>query len=269
MILTLMDKIQTNYRFHPLSLILYSVAYYYILIASINDGFSGFLLGIPYTLFLLWEIGYLKKESRIKYLHSVILLVALFFLFSDRSQSRFFYPMVGKTYTVVNDINYSYGGFYINRIDVYDTTYRSDPDEQKPMFRLASGERFHIVSQKVTGHADFGITYTYQIQSKAFSELREYISENLATIKSELYDDYSKYFHMEKTDYYFDNEKEFYIVDHELRTLMKSQGLSYKEHNIETLFTNMSFYLLVYPVILALFFWILTFRNKEIFYGKK
>lgn len=263
-----MDKIQTNFWFYPLSLILYSVAYYYILMASINDGISGFLFGIPYALFLLWEIGYLKKESRIKYLHSAILLVALFFLFTDRSQSRFFYPMVGKTYTVANDINYSYGGIYINKIDVYDESYRSYSDEKKPMFRLASGERFRIESQKVTGHPDFRIRYTYKIQSKVFSGLREYIAENLATIKSDLYDDYAKSFSKKKTDYYVEDEKEFYIGSYDLQALMESQGLPYKEQNIETLFTNMSFYLLLYPVILVLFFVVLAFRNSEIFYRK-
>jgi hypothetical protein len=237
--------------------------------ASINDGISGFLLGIPYTLFLLWEIGYLKRESRIKYLHSVILLLALFFLFSDRSQSRFFYPMVGKTYTVANDVNYSYGGIYINKIDVYNESYRSYSDEKKPMFRLASGERFRIESQTVSGHPDFRIRYTYKIQSKAFSGLREYISENLAKIKSELHDDYAKSFSKEKTDYYVEDEKEFYIGSYDLQALMESQGLPYREHNIDTLFTNMSFYLLVYPVILALFFLLLTFRNREIFYKEK
>jgi len=263
-----MDRVQSSYSFHPLSLILYIAAYYYVLMASINDGFSGFLLGIPYTFFLLWEIWYLKKESKIKYLHISILVLAVFLLVSDRSQSQFFYPMVEKTYTVTNDVNYSYGDFYINKIEIYDKPYYSRLDEHKLMFELISGDSFRIESQKVTGHADMGITYTYKIQSKNFSVLGDHISKNLAKIKAELHHDYAKSFNREKTDFYFDKEKQFYIGDHELQTLMKTQGLLYKEHNIETRFTYMSFYLLVYPVVLALFFLILTFRNKEIFYGK-
>ena len=262
-----MDRIQTNYRIHPLSLILYLVAYYYVLMASINDGFSGFLLGIPYSLFLLWEIWYLKKKSKIKYLHISVLLLALFLLLSDRSQSPFFYPMVGKTYTVTKDINYSYGSFYINKLKVYDRPY-SHFNEQKTMFRLASGDSFRIESQVVTGHADMGITYTYKIQSKKFSDLREYISANLAKIKSELHDEYATNFNREKREFYFNEKKQFYIGDHELQTLMKSQGFAYNEHNIENLFTELSFFILVYPVILGLFFLTLTFRYKEIFYGK-
>lgn len=263
-----MDSIQTNYRFHLLSLILYLAAYYYVLMAGINDGFSGFLLGIPYTLFLLWEIWYLKKDSKIKYLHISILLLALFLLVADRSQSRFFYPMVGKTYTVTNDINYSYGSFYINKIDIYDRPDYSHLDESKPMFQLASGDRFYIKSQQVSSHADMGITYTFEIQSKRFSELQKYISENLAKIKSKLHDDYAVNFNRNKTAFYFNEKKQFYIGEYELRTLMKTQGLSYNEHSIESDFTYMSFYILVYPVVLGLFFLILTLRNKKIFYGK-
>jgi len=259
-----LNNIQINYRFQSLSLILYFVAYYYILMASINDGFSGFLLGIPYTLFLLWEIWYLRKESKIKYLHISILLVAVFLLVSDRSQSQFFYPMVNKTYTVTNDINYSYGSFYINQIDVYDRPYHN----LNPMFKLTSGGTFRIESQKVTGHADMGITYTYKIQSENFSELHEYISENLTKIKSELNDDYVANFKSYKTEYYFDDEKQFYIGDYNLMTLMEIQGIPYNKHNIESKFTYMSFFLLVYPVVLGIFFLILIFRSKESFYGK-
>ncbi len=265
---TSMDKIQAKCHFHPLSILLYTVAYYYVLLASINDGFSGFLLGIPYLLFLLWEIWYLKNNRLIKYLHIAIILLAVFFIFSDRSKSQLLYPMVGKTYTVANDINYSYDNFYINKIKVFDNPYRSHLDKQKPMFLLKSGDRFHIESQMVTGHADMGTTYTFKIDSKSFSVLDDFISQNLAKIKATLRQDYTESFNKGKTDFYFENEKQFYISNHELWTLMESQGLPYNEHSIETRFTYMSFYLLVYPVILALFFLLMIFRNKEMFYGK-
>lgn len=264
-----MDKIQTNYRFNLLSPILYLIAYYYVLMASINDGFSGFFLGIPYVIFLLWEIWFLKKESKIKYLHSAIVLLAVFFLFSDRSQSRLFYPMVGKTYTITNDINYSYGGFYINKIEIYDKPYNNFLDEEQAVFPLKSGDRFHIESQMVTSHADFGISYTFGIHSKSFSVLDAYIAQNLAKIKVKLHQYYAKSFHKEKTDFYFENEKQFYIHEHELRRLMEAQGLAYHENNFETKFTYISFSIVVYPVILVLFFLMLTFRNKEIFYKEK
>jgi len=263
-----MKTIQTNYNFHPLSLVLYTVAFYYILLASINDGFSGFLLGTPYTLFLLWEIWYLKRKSKIKYLHICILLLAVFLLFSDRSRSQFFYPMVGKTYTIVNDVNYSYDSFYINELEIYDRLYNSHLGETKPKFQLESGDRLYIERQIVTGHADMGITYTYEIKSENFAELRDYISNNLTKIKSELHKDYAQNLNSNKTEFYFDDEKKFYIGDHELRTLLKTQSLPYNEQRVETRLTYLSFFLLVYPVILALFFLILTFRNKEIFYGK-
>ncbi len=263
-----MDIIQTKYSFHPLSLVLYAVAYYYILLASINDGFSSFFLGIPYAIFLLWEIVYLKKENNIKYLHISILLLAIFLLFYDRSQSQLFYPMVGKTYTITKDVNYTHGHFYINKLDIYDTQHSKYLDKKKPVYQLKSDDSFHIKSQMVTGHADMGITYTYEIESEKFSKLYEYISNNLTEIKSQLNKDYERNFNRNKTEFYFNEKKYFYIEDHELQTLLKTQNLPYREHGIETDLTSYSFFILVYPVILGLFFLILTFRNKEIFYEK-
>jgi len=246
------------------SLILYFIAYYYILMASINDGFSGFLLGIPYTLFLLWEILYLKKKRKIKYLHISILLLTVFLLIFDRSQSQIIYPMVGKTYTVNNDINYSYGNYYINKIEVYDRPYYSYNDEQKPIFQLTSGDKFHIENQSVTGHPDMEVAYTYKIKTKNFSELHEYLSNNLKEIKSKLHrDSYNG-----RSKFYFDDNKQFYINSHELQSLMKSQGFTYDDHRIENIYTYFSFYLFLYPVIFGLFFLLLTFRNKEMFYGR-
>lgn len=261
-----MNKINSNYKFHPLSPIIYIVAYYYVLMSSINDGFSGFLLGIPYSIFLVWEIFYINKKSKIKFLHIFILLLSLFFLVSDRSKSQFLYPMVGKTYTINNDINYSYGNFHINMIKIYDKIYFNHGDNLKPMFQLKPGDKFNIGSQSVSGHADMGISYTFRIESKNFSELRSYISNNLNVIKSELSNDYTKNFNRTKTEFYADDKKEFYINEYDLRRLMKRNDYVYDIHNIENGYTYFSFYLLIYPIIMALFFLILTFRNKKIFY---
>lgn len=259
-----MNEIQIKYTFHPLSLIIYIIAYYYVVMASINDGLSSFWLGIPYALFLLWEILFLKKENNIKYLHIFILLLASFLAFSDRSQLQILYPMVGETYIVTNDINYSYGNFYINEIEVYDNQYYNYIDEQKVMFTLKVGDTFNIKNQQVTGHADFGVNYTYKIESKSFSALHNYIEKNLSKIKLKLNNEYKRDFNEEKTEFYFDEEKKFYISDYSLRELMKMQKLHYDETNFETKLTYMSFFILIYPIILILFFLVVIFKNKEL-----
>ena len=254
--------IKKRLNFHPLNFILYPVAYYYTFMASVNDGFSSFFLGIPYAFFILWEIVYLKNESKIIYLHIIVLTLAVFYVLYDRSESQIIYPMVGKTYTVANDVNYSYGSFYINDIRIYEPGISNYYKDIK-MFQLKRGDRFRIDSQKVTGHADFGINYNYKISSDNFSGLNNYISKNLKNIKTKLSNSYSKNFKKIKTDFYYEDEKQFYISDYELRDLMKTQGLKYKEHRFDNNFTYLAFYLLVYPVISALFILILKFRNNK------
>ncbi len=231
--------------------------------ASINDGFSSFWFGTPYALFLLWEIFFLKKENKIKYLHIFILLFASFLSFYNRSQLQILYPMVGKTYNIINDINYSYSNFYINEIEVYDNKYYID--EAKTVFTLKVADTFTIINQEVRGHADFGIDYTYKIESKNFLVLNDYIEKNLKNIKFELNKEYERDFNKEKIHFYFKEEKSFYISDYSLMELMKMQKLYYIENNFQTKFTYMSFYILVYPLILIFFFSIVMFRNKLLF----
>ena len=257
-----MDTIRNNYGFHPFSIVVYTVAYYYVLLAAINDGFSSFYLGIPYMIFLLWEIIVLKKHNKIKYLHTLILATAVLLIVSDRSRSQLLYPMVGKTYTVVNDTNYSYDGlFYINEIDIFEMPSSSGQSQQ--LFSLEPGDRFRIERQMVTGHPDFGISYTYEIQAEKFSELKTYISSNLSEIKVKLYEQYFKNFHQEKTEIYFEDKNKFYISDFDLRQLLKMQKLPYKEHNIENTVAFFGFFIFFYPVILALFYLVLMYRNKD------
>ncbi|SFV90442.1 hypothetical protein MNB_SV-4-1336 [hydrothermal vent metagenome] len=239
-------NIQKKFGFHPFSLIIYALSYYYVLMASTNDGFSGFYLGLPYAFFLLWEIFMLPKKNKVRYLHIFVLLLSLYLLLFDRTHSKLLYPMVGKSYTIVKDVNYTYGNFYANSIDVYDFT---PLDFQKPMFQFHPNDSFEIVSQKVAGHPDMGTTYIYQIRSKNFSILRKYLSEHPSQIKSK----------------YFGDKNAFYIHSYELSTLLKTQGYSYFKPRFDNGFTYMSFYLLIYPIVLLLFFMMLRFRNRSVF----
>lgn len=260
-----LKKIKNRLGFHPLDLVLYSVAYYYVLMAAVNDGFSGFWLGIPYAVYLFFDLVF--NKSAIKYLHIPVLALTVFLNVTDRSHSSFFYPLVGKSYVVNHDVNYSYGDFYINDIEIYESPYLLPYDEKKrlrkPIFTLRRGDIFTLEAQYVTGHPEFGIDYTFEIDSQKFERLKAYIASHEKEIKAKLDQDYASHFHRPKSVYYFKDKNRFYIGRYELHDLLKSQNYPYRPlARFDTGFVYMTFHLLSYPVIFALFIIVLGYRIR-------
>ena len=164
-----------------LSLLAYSIAYYYILLSAINDGFSSFLLGIPYAAFLFWEISKRGLAKPIKYMHISILVLALSFITTDRGTSKFFYPIVDEEITIVDDVNFSYNTMCWNCIG-FNPQYR---DNHNKIFTFKKGDVITVTKQIHLGHnvvLDLG--YRYQISSKRLQEVKKYMQENLEEVKS-------------------------------------------------------------------------------------
>ena len=248
-----------------LDVILYTIAYYYILLAATNDGFSGFSLGIPYAIFLIWEIKILKIKGYIKNLHILVLIFAIIFVVVDRGRLNIIYPLVDKTYVITKDINYSYDSYHINTLDIF-TPYSDVTNQQ--VFQFNKGDKFHIERQIQTGNADFGINYVYELRADEFPQLTEYIKNNLQQIKASVKEKYYGGIYVNKSRLYYKDKNKFYIGEYTLMRFFKTQGISYNASRLENNFIYFSFYLFVYPVIATIFFLILIYRNRDIFIGK-
>jgi len=230
-------------RIYLLNILVYLIAYYYIIYASINDGFSGFLLGIPYAIFLFLEVRNKYKKSIIVYMHIVILFFAFSMILLDRSDSNFFYPLVGETYTISKDVNYSYG-YYKNDIDVI--IYQYKEDNKKQIFSLKINDKLTVKKQILTGHPDFTPRYKFEIDSEAFLPLKKYMQ----TIK---------------TKHSFNDNTKLYISRYDLQDLMEIQKIPYIEKdffNRENIFVYLSFYIFIYPIIFLIFMFLNEYRNK-------
>ena len=236
------DKLKINL----ISVILYIVAYYYVFFTAINDGFSKFILGIPYAIFLISDIRFFKRKKIVVFSHIFVLLISGYFLLFDKSANSFIYPLVNKTYTVSKDINYTYGGFYVNELEILGQ-YSSE--KGRKIFTLKSGNTFELKKQIVTGHADFGISYTFEIDSPNFIEVKQYIKNNLDPIK---------------VYYFFEDRNKIYISEYDLSDLMKSQVIKYKENSFNNDFIYISFFIFIYPIILLIFFFLANYRNETI-----
>jgi len=238
-------KISQENNFNIYDFIVYFIAYYYVIFASVNDGFSGFLLGMPYAIFLFYEVQSKYGKSIIVYFHIAVLVFAMFVMIIDRSDSTFFYPMVGKTYTTNSDINYSYG---CNLYDIQILQYMNSLNkDEKQIFTLKKDSQFMIKKQILTGNPDFDISYKFEIQSEAFLEFKKYIN----TIKTSL-------------DH--ENKTQLYISRYDLKDLLESQRLLYVEKgfiNADNVFIYMSFYIFIYPIIFLVFLIANYYRDKK------
>jgi len=231
-------------RAYLLEALVYLIAYYYVVYASINDGFSGFLLGIPYVIFLFLEVKNKYKESIVVYLHIVILLFFFSMIIVDRSDSKFFYPLVKKTYTINKDLNYSYS-YHKNDIKLMTYQYKKDKNK-KQIFLLKRNDKFTIKKQILTGHPDFTPRYKFEIESEAFLPFKKYIQSI-------------------KTKYFFNDNTKLYISRYDLQDLMEIQKIPYIEKdffNRENIFVYFSFYIFIYPIIFLIFMLLNGYRSK-------
>jgi hypothetical protein len=215
---------------------------------------------------LILEVTVVKKNFIIKNLHILVLILAILLIVGDRGRLQIIYPLVGKTYVVANDTNYSYESLRVNKLELY-TPY-STLDADKQMFHFHSGDKFHIDRQIQTGHADFGINYVYELRADEFSKLTEYIDSNFEQIKAHATKNHYGNIYVEKSKLYYKDKNKFYVDEYDLMEFLKSQGIVYSSNRFENGFTYLSFYIFVYPVITAFFFLLLTYRNKVMFYEK-
>ena len=181
-----------------LLIILHVVAYYYVILASINDGFTSFLLGIPYAWFLIWGILYLKNKNIFKYLNVIVLIVALILIVMDRGRIKLFYPIVGETFTIVNNQNYTLNNNYI------DLSY---DNRDKNILKFKKSDTFTITKQIVREHIQLTTSYVYEINSDNFPSEKDIVyyingfpltmllrSQGIAFNKHNRFENYFTYF---------------------------------------------------------------------------
>ncbi len=206
-----------------LLILLHIVAYHYVLLASINDGFTSFILGIPYAWFLIWSILYLKNTNIFKYLNVIVLIVALISIVMDRGRINFFYPIVGKTFTIVNNQNYTLSdNSYINL---------SYDNRDKNILKFKKGDTFTITKQSIKEHIQLTTSYVYEINSDNFPSKKDSV-------------------------YYING----FPLTMLLRT---QGIVVNKHNKFENYFTYFSFYLFIYPVVLWIFIYLLKYRLEE------
>ena len=206
-----------------LLIILHIVAYHYVLLASINDGFTSFLLGIPYAWFLIWGILYSKNKNIFKYLNAIVLIVALILILIDRGRIKLFYPIVGETFTIVNKQNYT-----LSNNNYIDLSYNN---RDKNILKFKKGDTFTITKQIVRGHIQLTTSYVYEINSDNFPSKKDSV-------------------------YYING----FPLTMLLRS--QEIGVN-KHNRFENYFTYFSFYLFIYPVVLWVFIYLVKYRLEE------
>jgi len=256
------DITYTGYKklFYIFNIFLYLVSVYYVLISAVNDGFSGVLLGIPFAIFLLYEL--MTTKSRIiKDMNVLFLMLAVILTFADRSRLKVIYPAVDERITINADINYSYAYNYINAIDFYSIPFNNTRGHK--VFLLRKGEVVNITRQYKTGNPDFGISYVYEINSDGFSELKNYTKQHESGIQDNMYRRYQEELNFIKTEFYFKDKGLFYIDEYALSEFCKSQHHVINLNNrFENNFVYLTFYIFVYPFIVITF--IVLFYVREV-----
>lgn len=214
---------------------------------------------------MIWEIKVLNIKSYVKNSHILVLIFAIIFVVVDRGRLNIIYPLVDKTYVITKDINYSYDSYYINSLDIL-TPYSDVPNQK--VFQFNKGDEFYIERQVQTGHADFGINYVYELRADEFSQLNEYIKNNLQQIKASVKEKYYGGIYVDESRLYYKDKNKFYIGDYTLMSFFKTQGILYNANRLENNFIYFSFYLFVYPIVTTVFLLTLIYRNKDIFLGR-
>ncbi len=243
-----------SHGLHPLDLLLYAVAYYYVFEASLNDGFSGYMLGIPYAAFLIADLLLHRTSVWVKLLHIVVLSVALFFILFDRSANALVYPKLAKEYRIPRDLNYTYGHFFINELDFETVPYEDLSRKEQKIFTLKKGATIRFRRQIVTGHPDFGISYLLEIDSPDFAPLRSYFQKRRPKIEEQFCHNNPDILRYEHAIYTHDRNR-WYISEYEAVDLLKFMGdpHPWPRNRFDNGWVYWSFYLFTYPIILGLF----------------
>ena len=246
---------------HPLDFVLYAVAYYYVLEASLNDGFSGYALGIPYAAFLIGDLLLHRTSFSIKLLHIAVLGVALFFILFDRSGNALVYPKLAREYRIPRDLNYSYGDFFINELDFETGPYEDLSRKHQKIFTLKKGATIRFLRQIVDGHPDFGISYLLEIDSPEFAPLRSYFCMQRPRIERKYRQNNPDVFRYQHALYTHDPDR-WYVSDYEAVDLLKFVSIPdpWPRNRFDSGWVYLSFYLFTYPLILGFFVILLCIR---------
>lgn len=235
------------YFYKFLQFIVYFIAYFYLYFTATNDGFSGFLLGVPFAIFLFYTI---KKNTKYKNLHLAFALFCVFLYFADKSQWSIKYPTVNKQYTILYDTNYALG----KKLNTLEVSYI----QNRPTFTLFKGDTIFINRQFVSDSRELGVTYTFEISSARFNSLAQYINKNRQDLQNQLCEEYRKYNKSAKCDkFYIFEEDKFYIEDNELKRLFATQGFYFDYTRtyqfVADILLFLPFYLLMVVVFIILF----------------
>ncbi|HAZ13922.1 MAG: hypothetical protein A2X86_08135 [Bdellovibrionales bacterium GWA2_49_15] len=149
--------------------ICYFFAYYFIFAAAINDGNSSFYLGIPYGLFLLWEVNKEIYQRKLKpliiNLCFLIFIGWLFFGF-DKFSSSLVYPIIGKE--IITQKEFKFAHKKMGQQDDGDVVIEGQLGKSElgtqEVTTVPVGTKFKIQSLKVTGYPDFSTHYKFRIR---------------------------------------------------------------------------------------------------------
>ncbi len=273
-------------RFYMLNALVYFIAYYYVFFAAINDGITGYVLGIPYALFLLYDIKHLHQQSTqryqwIKVSHILMLIVAVILINSDRSGMSIVYPAVGKTISLKKGavvIPTFYSGYYTNNIKFISPVSMNEYRDRKK-FHLKKGSNVKINKQIVIGHSDLTTDYIYEVESPIFKPLKEYIMKHRATLEKKSTEGERSY--TLNKPVYFGDKNRFYIDEYDLRDYFDINYPNYDNWWNKFYYTtricsftificapqvfgseaNIVNFMFYYPLVLLIFWFLVIYRN--------
>lgn len=136
----------------------------YIAAAAMNDGVSHIVAGIPFGLYLLYDAYQLRETNKgmsfFLVMYPTILLVNAQF---DRSNWHWFYPALGTTITLEQDMPFIFNPLFPNTL----TFFTDNPNAQPTPHKIAANTRITIARQYIVGHTQGNPEYLFAITLSA------------------------------------------------------------------------------------------------------
>lgn len=147
----------------------YFLSYSYALAAAVNEGVTGYFLGIPFVLFLIADIEHPKTHLKLKVLNLLFLVSVTLLHFVDRSTFLIFHPILGSNVSVQKELVIGHNPYFPFQIEIHD-----DSKTNQPIYTLNKGTTFILThAYKKDGGGILGNRKVYRVNSnnKEFEEL--------------------------------------------------------------------------------------------------
>jgi len=143
-----------------------NLARVYLVVTALNDGVTGIVFGIPYLAYLVvLSIHDFKSGSRFNPSVNILFFVFFFFFgFTDRSENKHIYPIIGQTLEFQSDVEFVNGHipFELSHFKC-DIAFEDSVQHLCKTFRFKKGDKFKVLKKKLVSNADFGTYYLYTI----------------------------------------------------------------------------------------------------------